>query len=173
MTVATGLFVAALAAATVGAGGCSNDNLLEPGNLFPQLRAAPTHSEAELLAAPDSLNLGIATVAVEASTWRNFQPTIGSPTDTRLVAFVRVVDASGEGVPAETWPEFAWVLRDHAIWGVRLDAPFSERGTVCAVGRAGPEWPTGDSVRVIAGVRDPDGGVHLIRCPDVTILRLD
>jgi hypothetical protein len=170
MTSPTRLVVAVLTAATVVTGGCSNSGPVAPIYLF---HAAPARSETELVAAPDSVKLGTSRLIVKASAWRNFQPTIGSATDTRLVAFVRIVDVSGEGIPAETWPEFAWAIRDHAIWGVRLDDPFIESGTVCAIGRGGPNWPTGDSVVVVAGVRDANGNVHLIRCPDVPILRLD
>ena len=72
-------------------------------------------------------------------------------------------------------PKYVWVIHGGETWGAELQFEYvaAWAGYVEAYASGGPEWPPGDSVRTVIGIPDSTGIIHLLRCPDGTVLRLD
>jgi len=155
------LLVAALAVA-----GCNNPFEPDRGKSPP----APARSISTLLAAPDSLQIAGVGIRATAYVSRNFQPT---DPDTRLAAGVQLITTPGYSIVVR--PKYVWVIRGGETWGAALQIDFvaTDASYVQAHSFGGPEWPVEDSVRTIVGIPDSTGVIHLLRCPDGTVNRLD
>jgi hypothetical protein len=68
-------------------------------------------------------------------------------------------------------PAFLWAIHDHAVWGARAEPVDDRAGSFVA--RGGPAWATDDTVRVVAGIAEPDGTIRLLRCGDARIVHLN
>jgi len=80
--------------------------------------------------------------------------------------------ADVDTIPVMLRPKYVWVIHGAEVWGAEFSRSYSwpaystHPAEVQGVAVGGPEWQVEDSVRVITGISDSTGAVHLLRCPD-------
>ena len=120
------------------------------------------------------MNVDGASLYPTAVAWRNFQPGLGAPTDDRLYVEIRLWGNSGAAVPAGVRPRYVWMLHGQDKWSAELGvARVDWNGTVSALANGGPTWAVMDSIQVVTGLQDSTGALHIVRCPDTPIVRVD
>jgi len=145
--------LALFAAACLVVGGCSTDRAL----------------------APRLISLDGATLRLEASLWRDFQP-ISPPDGKPLIAGLRITTVDGAPIPSTLRADSVWIYNEAAVWAASVreeqprsaGAPFFE-----VVARNGPKWGPGIEVDVVVQVRDAAGRAFLLQAPRVFIGRTD
>jgi len=124
-------------------------------------------------AVPGTISISGTAVQISAGLWRDFMPSPvgGHP----LSAAVRVSAAAGALLPAVR-ADRIMVISGEQAW----IAPAAEEtawarspSQMEVIARNGPEWGPGVLVDVVLELRDTGGQAHLIRLPDVEILRTD
>ncbi len=132
--------------------------------------AADNPSLAALRSAPPSAEVGLQTIILTASLWRDFEPPV--PPGGRPLTVVIVVSTSDRAM----WPavelEAAWVVNGQDVWRPVLEYdplvdPYPN--TILKVGRDGPRWAPGTSVDVVVRVRDTAGRAYLIQAANQSV----
>jgi hypothetical protein len=125
--------------------------------------------------APRVVSVDGATLRLEASLWRDFQPT--SPPDGKpLIAGLRVLTVDGGPIPSTLRADSVWIYNGAAVW----TASAAEEQTRSAsasffevVARNGPKWSPGIEVDVVVQLRDAAGHPFLLQAPRALIGRTD
>jgi len=120
--------------------------------------------------APENASLGGIPIALDGEVWRNQMP---GPTenDPGLLVTVRVRTADNSPMPASIHADSAWVVNGPRIWATAL-SPVSRDplGTSFeATAQRGPKWDPGETVDIVAVVRDGLNNRILVRASDKTI----
>lgn len=127
----------------------------------------------ELRAAPLTVTLAGATLALETSLWRDFQPS--SPPDGKpLIAVMRVRTAGGSPMPPAVRADAAWVVYGDRVWSAAVAEEYPrEASSFEVVAREGPKWGPGVTVDVVVRLRDAGGATALLRATAQPIHRTD
>lgn len=144
--------------------GCSISNSAQP----------PERSLDVLHAAATSVVLGGTTLRLEAVAWRSYQPITGDAGDP-LIAIVRLRAQDGGAIAKETTMDVAYLVRGTEIVGLRSreEQPRGASPDVVEwMVRDGPHWTPGDSIDVIAAVRNGDAAPVLVRAPRIVLSRV-
>ena len=130
---------------------------------------------SELRNDPERVLLGGASIQLETSLWRDFQPI--APADGRpLVAVLRITTVNGDAISATIHADSVWVLNGDQAWAA---APVEEqpRGSDAAffevVAREGPKWGPGIEVDVVVRLRDAAGQRALVQARRQLVRRTD
>jgi hypothetical protein len=125
--------------------------------------------------APRVVSVDGATLHLEASLWRDFQP-ISPPDGKPLIASLRILTVDGAPMPSTLRADSVWTYNGAAVWAASVTeeqarsagAPYFE-----VVARDGPKWGPGIEVDVVFQLRDAAGHVYLLQAPRVAIGRTD
>ena len=121
---------------------------------------APDPTINDLRRAPLTVTVDGASVALQASLWRNLMPSV-PPSGSPLLATIRL-----SAPVASANIDRLWVLLGEETWDV---APERLAGTSDWMARGGPQWTPGSRVDVVARLRAADGRVQLVRAADQVI----
>lgn len=125
--------------------------------------------------APHIVAIAGATLRVDASLWRDFQP-ISPPDGKPLAAILTVTTIDGSPIPGGLTADSAWIHNGGLVWGAAL-VEEQPRGAGASffevVARNGPKWGPGIAVDVVIQLRDAAGQRALLQAPRQLIARTD
>jgi hypothetical protein len=141
--------------------GCSAGATAPIGNVPP-----------EIVAAPNEVVVGNATLTLAVYPWRDFMPS--SSPDTRLMAQFQIAVVAGT-LPSGIRIEKAWLVRDNEAWTTipRQESSPSSASRVEYMSRGGPTWTVGSVVTGIVQLRDAAHNSYLLRSSPHAIVRAD
>lgn len=154
---------------TIFASACLKDLDLRPGLLDLN----------ELLAAPDTLQIGNQQITIRTQMWRDFRTSTESPEDGGFLnAIVWVYSIDSTALPTGFTANAIWIVFGEDIWDAYFtgeDPPVPEQKPfqLFEVARNGPKWGPGDFLTVIVRVRDRQGRTHLLRASNQLVERLE
>lgn len=132
-----------------------------------------TNSRELLLAAPVAGVVAGAPMRLEVDAWRNFQPLTperGPP----LLAVLRLT--SDRPIPAGLVIESVALVRGDQVWTgtARQEVAAEAQAPVVEfMLREGPQWSPGDTIEVVARLREASGAISWLRAPHVVVQRVE
>ncbi len=130
---------------------------------------------SDRLLAPRLVSIAGATVRVDASLWRDFQP-IAPPDGQPLVGIFAVRTIDDTPIPPGVTADSAWVYNGVLAWATAVveEHPRGEGASFFeVVARNGPKWAPGIEVDVVLQLHDATGQRVLIQAPRQRISRSD
>jgi len=125
--------------------------------------------------APRVVSVDGATLRLETSLWRDFQP-ISPPDGKPLIAGLRVLTVDGAPIPSTLRADSVWIYNEAAVWAASVteEQPRSVGASFFeVVARNGPKWGPGIEVDVVVQLRDAAGHAFLLQAPRALIGRTD
>ena len=125
--------------------------------------------------APRVVSVDGATLRLEASLWRDFQP-ISPPDGKPLIAGLRVITVDGAPIPSTLRADSVWIYNGSGVWAASVtEEQLRTAGASFfdVVARNGPKWGPGIEVDVVVQLRDAAGDAVLLQAPRELIGRTD
>ncbi|MCC5929798.1 MAG: hypothetical protein JJU28_11170 [Cyclobacteriaceae bacterium] len=133
----------------------------------------------ELLAAPDTLQIGSQRITMRTQMWRDFRTSTESPEDGGFLnAIFWIYSIDSTALPGGFSADAAWIVLGEQVWDTYLtgEAPPVEEQLsfqLFEVARNGPKWGPGDLLTTVVRLRDRQGRRHLLRASNQTVERLE
>jgi hypothetical protein len=127
-------------------------------------------SIADLLAAPEQIEIDGREYILETYLWRDFMPPIPA-NGTQLIALIRVTATDSLPFPSSIDANRLWVINDELVWETefscenRPEDPNREH-QLEKIAREGPKWGPNIQVEVVVRVIDEENNTYLLRAPD-------
>jgi hypothetical protein len=125
--------------------------------------------------APRIVSMDGATLRLEASLWRDFQP-ISPPDGKPLIASLRLLTVDGASIPSTLRADSVWIYNGAAVWSASVTEEQSRSAGASffeVVARNGPKWGPGIEVDVVVQLHDAAGQPFLLQAPRALIGRTD
>lgn len=106
---------------------------------------------AQLVSAPEVLDLPSQDYHLETLLWRDFMP-ISPPGGKPMMAVARLV--SDAPIPDDVKLVHLWVINGNEVWSTQFaEEPIVSGNTIEGIARGGPKWDPGIPVDVVVGVK--------------------
>ncbi len=133
----------------------------------------PDYSRSTLLAAPETLRTGEATLILEPYLWRDFMPGPGRSGGSGLHGVITVVNTDSSGFPEGYTAAAAYVLTQTDSWRTYLEQDQASGNDDSwqrswHFRRNGPRWPARITVNLVVLITTPDAE-YLLRTPEAYI----
>ncbi len=145
------------------------------GNGSRVVRLARLPEGADIVSAPEQVDVASRQYTLGTYLWRDFMP-VSPPDGKPLIAKVMILATDLQPFPFDLDADRLYVINGEEAWVVDLPArqgPLLPDFQLDKIARDGPKWGPAITVDVVVRLVETGGGGYLLRAADQMILRTD